>query len=112
MEHGKPGDTVFDVTPDFDRSWELNPGPYGAGPDDGEWVTRPKTLSYGRGRGNSVVAYDGDFWDPEFKPGASCDEIRDCLDKFVPSEGYIFGLSDCRAMIDVALAACGLKRIE
>jgi RHS repeat-associated protein len=53
-------------------------------------------LRFGRGAG-------------KFVSDATCDEIRDCLDRFVPSSKYFYGLNDCRWGVVNAMAACGLQ---
>lgn len=59
------------------------------------WVVEHR-LQFGRGKGK--LAKD-----------ASCDEIRDCLDHYVPGHNYVIGLRDCRHGTIGAMSACGLK---
>lgn len=108
--NGQPGDSSWGVEPSHDKTWELNPSAYGNSQNDGEYVLRPKRLGFGKGKDKGVLPYPGDFWQPDPVQGATCDEIRDCLDRFQPDSRYFWGGNDCRDIVDLALSACGLKR--
>jgi RHS repeat-associated protein len=41
---------------------------------------------------------------------ATCDQIRNCIHRYVDPYGYFYGLHSCRGAVDEALNACGLER--
>lgn len=106
--HGQPGDTVWDVeldpshlTPDEISGGDgLDRGPGGRPLDPPKiisWKIVEHKLRFGSGAGTLVK-------------DATCDQIRECLDRFLSNRSYTYGVHSCRGASDEALSACGLKR--